>query len=472
MGELQYEIKNGVFKAHINPDNSLSDITEVCDIVEKHSEVVLIGIDLYKCSYIQSKFLAGLVAVKKLARLRKINIELLNVSDQIAQVLQSTNLQKLFTIKDDYSSFPLDALFERFFDTEKAGAVSEYLAANYDEKIQHKLIELINGGNPLLVEYAILTIGRAQDYNNIEIYRKALNASEASVKSAAILVLGWVGDTHSKEQLYSYLTSKEIGVPEAAAASIALLSDETDSEKLAKYLNDEDMRIRLVAIYALSLINDEKAFEYLSNALKTEEDEYVRVQLAKKISLFKDKKVGQILLGLLDDNSIQVREAAASGLSRRGSGEFTETLVDKIGDKDNWVGFFAAKSLAGIDDEKIIKKIENFYDKVEQNVKLAIIEVLGKCKGVDPSFLLSKLDDANEDIRKEALNSLNLMHGPVALTAAMKLYNTDESWLVRYNAVNIILEQKPVGYESLLRARLKDETNKYILEHIIGEIGE
>ncbi len=472
MGELQYEIKNGVFKAHINPDNSLSDITEVCDIVEKHSEVVLIGIDLYKCSYIQSKFLAGLVAVKKLAMLRKINIELLNVSDQIAQVLQSTNLQKLFTIKDDYSSFPLDTLFERFFDTEKAGAVSEYLAANYDEKIQHKLIELINGGNPLLVEYAILTMGRAQDYNNIEIYRKALNASEASVKSAAILVLGWVGDTHSKEQLYSYLTSKEIGVPEAAAASIALLSDETDSEKLAKYLNDEDMRIRLVAIYALSLINDEKAFEYLSNALKTEEDEYVRVQLAKKISLFKDKKVGQILLGLLDDNSIQVREAAASGLSRRGSGEFTETLVDKIGDKDNWVGFFAAKSLAGIDDEKIIKKIENFYDKVEQNVKLAIIEVLGKCKGVDPSFLLSKLDDANEDIRKEALNSLNLMHGPVALTAAMKLYNTDESWLVRYNAVNIILEQKPVGYESLLRARLKDETNKYILEHIIGEIGE
>lgn len=472
MGELQYEIKNGVFKAHINPDNSLSDITEVCDIVEKHSEVVLIGIDLYKCSYIQSKFLAGLVAVKKLAMLRKINIELLNVSDQIAQVLQSTNLQKLFTIKDDYSSFPLDALFERFFDTEKAGAVSEYLAANYDENIQNKLIELINGGNPLLVEYAILTMGRAQDYNNIEIYRKALSASEASVKAAAILVLGWVGDTQSKEQLYSYLTSKEIGVPEAAAASIALLSDETDSEKLAKYLNDEDMRIRLVAIYALSLINDEKAFEYLSNALKTEEDEYVRVQLAKKISLFKDKKVGQILLGLLDDNSIQVREAAASGLSRRGSGEFTETLVDKIGDKDNWVGFFAAKSLAGIDDEKIIKKIENFYDKVEQNVKLAIIEVLGKCKGVDPSFLLSKLDDANEDIRKEALNSLNLMHGPVALTAAMKLYNTDESWLVRYNAVNIILEQKPVGYESLLRARLKDETNKYILEHIIGEIGE
>ena len=315
-------------------------------------------------------------------------------------------------------------------------------------------------------------MGRAQDYQNLEIYRKALNANEASVKSAAILVLGWIGDTQSKEQLYSYLASKEIGISEAAAASIALLSDDTDSEKLAKYLHDSDIRIRLVAIYALSLINDEKAFEYLSNAMNEEKDEAVRIQLTKKIALFKDERVGRILLGLLDDNSIQLREAAASGLSRRGSGEFTSILVEKIGDNDNWVGFFAAKSWAGIEDENIIKKIESYYDKVEQNVKLAIIEVLGKCKGVDPSFLLSKLDDTNEDIRKEALNSLSLMHGPVALTAAIKLFNKDESWLVRYKAVNIILEQKPVGYDNLLRARLKDETNKYILEHIIGEIGE
>lgn len=472
MGSLKYEIKNGVLKAHINPENDLSDIQEVLKVVESHGEVVLIGIDMYKCTFIQSRILAGLVSVKKLAMARKITIELLNISDQIAQVLQATNLQKLFVIKDDYSSYPLNALCEKFYDTEKAGIVSEYLSANYNEDIKNKLIEIINGGNPLLVEYALLTMGRAQDYDNIEIYRKALEASEASVKSAAILVLGWVGDTHSKEKLYSYLTSKEINVPEAAAASIALLSDNTDSEKLAKYLKDDDVRIRIVAIYSLSIINDEKAFEYLAEALKYEKEEQVRIQLAKKISLFKDKRADSILLELLDDGSIPLREAAASGLARRKTGEFTDKLLEKICDNDNWVGFFAAKSLAGINDEKVIKKLESFYDKVEQNVKLAIIEVLGKCEGVDAAFLLSKIDDENEDIRKEALNSLSLRHGPVALTAAMKLYNTDSSWLVRYKAVNIILEQKPLGYDTLLRARLKDESNKYILEHIIGEIGE
>lgn len=49
MVELQYEIKNGVFKAHINPDNDLSDISEVCNIVEEHSEVVHGLTDYLEC---------------------------------------------------------------------------------------------------------------------------------------------------------------------------------------------------------------------------------------------------------------------------------------------------------------------------------------------------------------------------------------------------------------------------------------
>ena len=291
---VKYEIKNGVLTAHINPEHDLEDIQEVAKIVENHGEVILIRVDMHRCSYIQSRFLAGLVSVKKLAMVRKITIELLNVNDHITQVLQSTNLQKLFVLKDDYSSYPLEALCEKFYDTEKAAIVSEYLSANYDDDIKNKLIEIIHAGNPLLVEYALLTMGRAQDYDNIEIYRKELEANEASVKAAAILVLGWVGDTQSKERLYSYLTSKEINVPEAAAASIALLSDDTDSEKLAKYLRDEDARIRVVAIYALSLINDTKAFEYLAEAIKEEKEEQVRIQLAKKIALFKDERAGRI----------------------------------------------------------------------------------------------------------------------------------------------------------------------------------
>ena len=114
---VKYEIKNGVLTAHINPEHDLEDIQEVAKIVENHGEVILIRVDMHRCSYIQSRFLAGLVSVKKLAMVRKITIELLNVNDHIIQVLQSTNLQKLFVLKDDYSSYPLEALCEKFYDT-------------------------------------------------------------------------------------------------------------------------------------------------------------------------------------------------------------------------------------------------------------------------------------------------------------------------------------------------------------------
>lgn len=472
MSSLNYKIDNGVLKALINPDNFIGDIDELSKVIESHAEVKSVGLDLYKCVYIQSKPLANIISLKKIAMAKGITIELLNVNENIIQVLQLTNLQKLFVIRDDYSSFSVNELCEKFLDIEKAPNISDYLAANYNDDVQAKLVEIVSSEDPILVEYAILTMGRAQDHANIEIYRKALGADEASVKAAAILVLGWIGDTESKETLYSLLTSKELNVPEAAAASIALLSDSTDSEKIAKYLNDSDPRIRTIAIYALSLINDEKAYSCLSELLKAEKEEMVRVTLVKKLSSFNNPHVSEILLGLLDDSSIAIKEAAASGLSKKGGGEFAGQLVKKVKDGDNWVAFFAAKSLAGVTDQNIIKELEEDYNSVDQNVKLAIIEALGKCSSVKPEFFISKMKDSNEDIRKEALSSLYNLHSSEALKVATELYNTDDSWLVRYKAVDIILSLKPDGYDNMLRNRLKDEDNKYILEQIIGNIGE
>lgn len=472
MSALDYVINNGVLKARIGSDNTLEEIEAVKNVLAENSGVSVIGLDLYKCSYLQSKALAALLDLKKAAMAKKVSIELLNAGEDILSILQMTNLQKLFLFRDDYSAFSVRDLCESFLDAEKAEEVSDYLAANYDENIQKTLVEIIKDGDPILVEYAILTMGRAQDFANVEIFRNALDAKEASVKVAAILVLGWIGDTSSKERLYSYITSGEINVPEAAAASIALLADDTDSEKMAKYLLESDPNIRLAAIYALSLINDNKAYKSLSNLLETEKDEKVRVALVRKIALFNNSEASNVLLNLLDDGSIAVKEAAASGISRRGAGEFAKQLLEKVLDTDSWVGFFAAKSLAGVSDVSVVRKLEEYYGKVEQNVKLAVIEALGKCEATDTKFLIDNLDDDNEDIRKEILNALKTLNDSEALKAALRLYNRDESWLVRYQAVSIILSLKPEGYEALLRERIKHEDNKYIIENIIGEIGE
>ena len=107
---------------------------------------------------------------------------------------------------------------------------------------------------------------------------------------------------------------------------------------------------------------------------------------------------------------------------------------------------------------------------MEQNVKLAIIEVLGKSKADVSGFLMERIGDENEDIRKEALNALDVSGSPAAIEVALKLYDKDESWLVRYKAVEMIASGKPAGYCDLLKKRIASEENRYVREKLMGAV--
>lgn len=472
MSEIKHTFEKNVLKVIVSEEATAAEFSAINDLLRKHQGLKKLSIDMYQCEYIQSKILAELVALKKISVKEKFDIELLNISDSIAQILEMTNMQAIFNIRDDYASYPMEVLFDKFLDTVAAQDVSNFLAGNYNEEIKNKLIALIEEGDPVKTEYAILTMGRAQDFGSIEIFRKALSNPFNNIKIAAILAIGWLGDTKSKDGLYFYLVNKDSDLAEAASASIALLSDAMDSEKLDIYLNHENFKVRMMAARSLTLINDDKGYTFIVKRLEKETNEQVRVALAKCLSFFNIEGVGNLLVNLLDDSSIPVREAAASGLVRIGVGKYANIILEKVSDKDSWVGFFAAKALAGSRDLGIIAKLQQVYDSVELNVKLAIIEVLGKCGCTNQDFFISKLSDHNEDIRKEALNALAELKSTEALEAAMKLYNSDANWIVRYKAVEIILCMKPDGYEDLLKKRLDSEDNRYIKEKIIGAIGE
>lgn len=472
MSEVSHTFEKGVLKVVISENSAVEEFAAVNGLAAEYPQLKLVSIDLYKCDYIQSKILAELMSLKKTSIKDKFDIELLNVNDSIAQVLEMTNLINLFRIREDYGSYPLEVLFDKFLDDVVASDISKYLAGNYSDKIRDKLIELAKEGNPVKTEYAILTMGRAQDFSSVDIFRKALESPFNNIKIAAILALGWLGDTQAKDGLYVYLVNSDTDLAEAAAASIALLSDSTDSEKLDIYLNHQNSKVRIIAAQALSLINDDKGYHFIAKRLERETNEQVRVTLTRWLSFFNIEGVGGLLINLLEDGSIAVREAAASGLVRIGVGKYAKTLLDKVGDKDSWVGFFAAKALVGSKNPEIINGLQSLYINSEPNVKLAIIEALGKSGLTDPGFFVSKLQDYNEDIRKEALNSLQLVNPQKATESALRIYGTDPSWLVRYKAVEIITASKPEGYEALLRERLSFEKNRYIKEKIVGTVGE
>lgn len=472
MDKLKYTFKDGRLKVVLSEDISSADFEHITNLINDLDGVKTLGIDMYNCVYIQSKILAELIALKKASMIKKFEISLLNVNDNVLQVLEMASLLSFFNIEDDFSTFDVDELCEQFLDPVGAQTISDYLALNYDDSVRAKLEEIIKGDDPIKTEYAILTMGKAQDQSSVGLFREALNSPSRNVRLAAILVLGWVGDIESKDKIYDFITDKNAEITEAAAASIALLSDDSDSNKLAKYLSDESEHIAKSAVQALSLINDEQGYHVLVNSLEKETRESIEVSLTRAISYFNKPDVREILIKLLDNKSIAVREAAASGIARIGPDKYVDTIIEKVVDKDQWVGFFAAKALVGICNEQVGKKLIASYPNVEQNVKLAIIDVLGKCSGNPTEFLLERINDANEDIRKEALNALDNIGGQVAINTALKLYDSDESWLVRYKAVDMIIGRKPAGYQRLLKDRLIFEENRYVREKLLNIVGD
>jgi anti-anti-sigma factor len=447
-------------------DDPADDLNEGLAAVKADTEVYKVILDMKNCFFIQSKALATILAFKKEVQKKKAELVLVNVSEEVFQLFEMTNLLPLFNISQDYNSFEIDELIEKFFDPEEADKVSDFIAEHYNDEIKARLYKLLEADDPLLKGYAVITIGRAHDYEAVGRIKECLNAETAPALRAAILVLGWFGEVSVKEKLYSFLEHEIPEVAEAAAGSIALLADDSDAAKIGALLESPSDRLRTVAAQALALINDDAAYDMLNRHLNVEKSEDVRAFTVKSIASFNKSDVADILLARLDDESLKVREAAAGGLVRiKAKGRINEIMA-KITDKDSWVGYFAVKALSEMCSGDCAEKLIAAYGDVEENVRLAIIEALGKIDYDSSAFLSGLVNDENEDVRKEVLDSLMKINQEKATVSAEKMLTDDESWLVRFKAVEILAKVRFQGYKDMLRKHLSSETNKYVREKI------
>jgi len=462
MDRLEWFYSQGILKVVLLDNTTIDMLHKIDSFIDSEKNIKSIAIDMTNIINLDNLELAEFISLKSRSQSEGFNIDVINASDTVKQIFDVTNLSTLFTFKIDFSAYSLDDLIRKFFDDLVATEVSDYLIENYNEDISLKLLQLLGTNDAVLIEHSILTMGRAQDFSKLEIFYNALHSEYSNVIRAAIYVLGWLGDTSSKDVIYKFLESSDKNLADAAAVSIALLSDSTDSTKLAKYLTYTDPNIRIVSAQALALINDEKSCKYLLEQFDKEEDLDVKGVLIKSLSAFKNINIAEKLIDLLDSEYIKIREIAAAALARLSSPEHIDKIIDKVTNTDSRIAFFATKALARSKNKEIASKLISSFDKVEQNVKLAILEVMGNLKYSDEKFLILKLDDSNDDIRSEALNSLYTLNPTLGLEYALKFYINDPSWVMRYKSIEIINIQKPYNYKKLINQAMLTENNKYV----------
>ncbi|MDR2105417.1 MAG: HEAT repeat domain-containing protein [Deferribacteraceae bacterium] len=428
-----------------------------------------IKVDLKNLQYIKSDIIAQLLALRRAADSKKAALKLVNLSDGVLSAFETANLTKHFTIEQDYGSYTVSELIELLHDDEQAEFISIHIGLNFNEQYRKALLDALKIDDPVLNEQALLSLGRAGDDASIDVIRSALASQYPNVVCAAVLVLGWLGDAASKEKLYELISSPEEAVSEACGASIALLSDDGDPARLKTLLKDSEPPLRKVIANALALINGGAAYNILKEMLSKETIDDVRSVLVRKISYFNNEDATNTLIEALDDSSRKVQETAAAGLERTGLRGGEERVFKKISG-DDWVSYFAVRALGKHCSEKVADYLTQRYPNLSGKVRLAVVEVLGAASYCT-SFLAERLNEDNEDIRREALSGLYRSNKPLAVEKAVQLAKGDPSWLVRFKAVEIIIAETPEGYRDILAEIRNSDANRYIQDKIDAVLG-
>lgn len=471
--DITFKKKDDELVISLGTDPNQSDFEKLIKIYHAETPVNMVRIDLKNAFYIQSKNIAQLVALKKLLQKDNAKLVLLNITEGVKQVLEITNLLSIFQIEKDYGSYSPEELIQLFLDPEIADEVSDYISENYTEKYKEKLSELMESDDPVFIEYAVLSAGKAHDTSFLKKIEALMEYDVANVQKAAILASGWFFNTDVKPKLFEFMKSEFIDVAEAAAASIALMGDESDAKVISEYFQNKNSRLKKIAAQALTLINDDFSYNFLKDALSAEKDENLKASIVKNLSFFNKPEVSDILIKMLKDPSMVVREAAASSLIRINAEDKIEEISQFINDKDEMVSVFAIKALGKICKNHICAdRLVNCYNSAHTRTRAAIIEALGNI-GIDYSdFLYQALYDDNEDIRKEALHSLYLVNNNTALSAVLELGLKDKSWVVRFKAVEILELLKPSDLDKILEDLLGKEENRYVRDKITNIAGE
>lgn len=126
------------------------------------------------------------------------------------------------------------------------------------------------------------------------------------------------------------LKSKNYDAKTRALRALRTVRDERITEIMIQLLNDDSVTIRGDAASALGNIGDEKVVEPLALVLEKDDFSTVRERAVDAIVKVGDKKVVDIVIKALHDNDVSVRAKAADYLGKMGDKRAIEPLINLL----------------------------------------------------------------------------------------------------------------------------------------------
>jgi len=361
-------------------------------------------------------------------------------------------------------------------------------------KIVPVLIE--KSGDPYLRHEVIQALVRFRAVEAKDILLDSLNDPDERIRKLALGGLSWL--TESEEQkleiLKRSLKDPSASIRALAAAVIGSLKDPRVVDSLTEALRDSDQTVQLNAIKALAHFKDEKILDDITSFLGSDRSDMhqaavnafmsvarnstkERVYVSRKegreartserlihpravgklldlidrsdekrklaaldlISQFEDKRIGEVLLKLLDDPSLPVKRRALSLVPYFLDNAVVPRLIVAAEDKDWGVRAAAVRALGKFDDKRTLEP------------------------------LIKRLEDSHPEVRVEALDSLKKDDDSRLSDEVIRLLG-DDSVLVRRAAVSNVMERKDKRAIEVLVVLLND-ADSIVTSHSVEALG-
>ena len=271
---------------------------------------------------------------------------------------------------------------------------------------------------------AINALGFARDPRAIKGLTGVLDSESWVEREAAVKSLSYLKDYQSINPLIQALNDDNQFVRESAEKGLALVAKSLGKKSEPRVLNRLITAIREqrngareacinafhIAIDELKKVSEPTFLTYLTE-LASDDDKYVRINVARALGQFDDPRIIKPLTSALTDSIYEVKEAAIQSLHSLKNPETAKLLFEMLKSDHPEVRSEISNVLAQFDDPVIVNKIIRSLDDVHHRVRAGAASAMEKI--VHPRAmvpLVTLLEDKFSDVRIAASKALEKYH--------------------------------------------------------------
>jgi HEAT repeat protein len=240
--------------------------------------------------------------------------------------------------------------------------------------------------------------------------------------------------------------------------TIAQLFDNPELTPFLLRLQEPDAAVRRIAVLDLADLEDEETLPALIDALLRDFDESVRLEAARVLAAWETEDVVVALLDALTDSAGAVAEAAAQSLSELKDVSLAPLLVERANHASPFVRSAVLRGLRELRYPQAYAPAVKALDDADANVRREAVTVIGWLKQRDALTDLARLatSDPVLEVRRAATGALGLAADAKVLPSLYAALN-DREWQVREEAAITLGKLKLPESEAALAQALADE---------------